>query len=1096
MSAFIGYKFSSSMNDKRELYSISSIVEYLLIAFFYLSAALVTSISVKNSSLPFYSALTTGLMAGILITRGTKSWIGYVLGVILWQIITLSINVTALHLSTSNSFFFFISEGITLLIIQRSFLYISDLSSITEQNSGLNKLFLFSIIAPIPQAIILTILLSNAGAVQSNVSFLKLFHLTWLSISVSILALTPFFTSYFNKKRIPLFHNLGFSWEVLLFLFLLFVPNSLEILNIITPPFSFPLHYLVFPTIFIIAFRKSIRTLTFSLLICYLFTIYTASTNHGIFFSNDPYLNASNIHYFILFFLIISLFIGVVVNEKRIAYESLKKTFSGVESEVALQMSTFRDLNAKLFEEIEHRGFVERELSESRNLLDEAQEIANIASWELNIDTEEIIWSKSGFKVIGFNPETPPNSLKEYIKFIHPDDLDSFNLLFRKASNNPITFETELRHNRFDGIINYVLIRGQSFEENGKVNRVIGLSFDITKRKETEKQISENEEKYRALFESNIDSVSVINPEDKTFVDINYAFEQRYGYSKAEIIGKPYSLITAEVNETYSAIENAFRNGSHRVQTRIHKKKNGEEFYAEGIFVKFIASGKSLIFVISQDITKRKVAEKNLAERELQYRLFFESDLIGMAETTQQKEWITFNNKLCSILGYTAEDLKQRTWDTLTHPDDLRNEMKLFNDVIVHKKDGYSIEKRFIRKDGTSIYCKVAFKAIVNPQGKITHFVKLIEDISARKQIEKDLLESRTTLRRAQQIANLGSWSWNLAYNFISLNDEAYQILGWKKSQGPFNIKNFIELVAPEKRVQVEKEIEAAKKGQKIADSIEIPIMINETEPRYLLLNLGSNIGSSVAVSEIVATMADITEIKKAEIALQEANSLKDQLFSIIAHDLRGPIGNINQTIQYITNEDESIDNDTRKDLLSALKDATQETYNLLENLLDWAKSQRQESYKPEKILIKPAVVNAISLLSSMASTKKITLTSSIDDKLTIYADLYMIKTVLRNVISNSIKFTPNGGNIRIEALRVDSKVILKFIDSGVGMTKEMIDNFFDSNLNITTPGTNNEMGTGLGLKLVKKFISQNKGFVTIESSQDNGTTFIITLPA
>jgi len=1089
-------KTTSQMKGKLDWIDFPSFIEYLIIALIYISAAFIATVSFKTSSLPFYFTLTTGLMAGVVITRGLKSLIGFTTGAILWQIILVSFPISALHLTSINSSIIILFEGVTLLIIQKSFQSNFEANSLIEQNAGLKRFFTITLIASIPQAAVFSFILSYAQGGQPNLSFLNLFQLTWLSITVSLLSLIPFLIIVLSKNKISIFEKIKFSWELALFFLLLLLPNTLEILGLVKPPYSLPIHYLVFPSIFIIALKKSIKVLSFSLFVFYIITILTSSIGHGVFSPTDNFLNASNVYYFILFFLFITFSLNVAVNEKYLAFESLKKTYCSVEDEVARQVGVFRELNSKLFEEVEQRGVVERELNESRNLLDEAQEIANIASWELNTETEEIKWSKSASKVFGVTPEELPGSLDEYRKLIHPDDLEYLNRLITDVVSAPINFETELRHTSSNNNVNYVLIRGRSFTEQGVVKRVIGLSFDITGKKELENLLSEKEEKYRALFESNIDSVSVIDPEGKTFIDVNHAFEQRYGYTKSEIIGKPYSLISAEAEETYSAIDNAYRIGSHRVRARIHKKKDGEEFYAEGIFVRFTVSGKSLIFVISQDITKRKIAERTLAEQELQYRLFFESDLIGMAEASQKKEWITFNNKFCSILGYPANELIQKTWDSLTHPDDLKREMKLYSDVIVHKNSGYSIEKRFIRKDGTPIYCKVAVKAILNPQGQITHLVKLIEDISVRKQIEKELLESRATLRRAQQIAKLGSWSWNLAYNFISLNDEAYPLLGWKKSQGPYNIKNFIELVDPEKRSLVENIIDAAKMGKKQDESIEIPIRITSSELRYILLNVGFNTGSSVDVSEVLATMADITDIKKAEVALQEANALKDQLFSIIAHDLKGPVGTITQVIAYIADETNAIDNETRNDLILSLKDTSQETYNLLENLLDWAKSQKQVSFKPEKILLKSAADTTIALLSGMASPKNITVTNSIGEDLTAYADPYMVSTVFRNLISNAIKFTPKGGTILIQGFLDDSRVIIKFIDSGIGIPKEVTDKIFNPSINYTTLGTNNEKGTGLGLKLVKKLITSNGGTISVDSTPNQGTTFTIILSA
>ncbi|NVO10627.1 MAG: PAS domain S-box protein [Bacteroidales bacterium] len=1082
------------MNAKSEWLSISSIKEYFFIAILFIFASIVSALAVNNSSLPFYCAITTGLMTGLMVTRGLKSVIGFFLGAIFWQFINVFPTIPLLHLNTGYSILFILSESITLLLFQKSLNAHNDATFLIEKNNGLRRFFIFALVTPIPQAVILSFILNKAGAVNSSITYLKLLHVTWLSIALSILSLTPFFISFLGKNKRFAYKNLQLSWEFLLFLIVLIGPSLLEMFKVINPPYSFPIYFLVFPSIFIVAFRKNINILTLSLLIFYLFTIYNASKNHGIFFSTDSYLNASNIHYFVLFFFFISLILGVVANEKRLAFESLKKTYHGIEEEIKLQTNSFRELNFKLFQEIEQRGIIERELIESRNLLEESQEIANITSWELNTETEEIKWSKSGYKVIGCDPSSPPKTLNEYKKYIFSEDLNSFNLLFNKLKNTLLNFEIELRHNTPNGSLNYVLVRGQSFEEKGKICKVIGLSLDVTKQKEAENQSYEREQKYKALFESNIDAVSIINPDNKAFIDVNKAFENRYGYTRDEIIGQPYSLITAEVEDTYSAIENAFRKGSHRVQTRIHKNKKGEEFFAEGIFVKFITSNKPLIFVISQDITKRKIAEKSLAERELQYRLFFESDLIGMAEITQKKEWKSFNNKLCTILGYSPDELRQKTWDEITHPDDFLVELKLYNDVIVHKTEGYNIEKRFIRKDNSTIYCRVAVKAILNPQGNITHFIKLIEDISSRKQIEKELLENRATLRRAQQIANLGSLSWKLAYNYITLNEVAHPLLGWKKTQGPFNIKNFIELISNEKRAFIEKIIEDSKKGIKHDESIEVTILINSGEERYLLLNIGFNADNSMEVSEIVITIANITDVKKAEIAFQEANSLKDQLFSIIAHDLRGPIGSLNQMITFIA-DNSNIDNQTRNDLILSLKNSTQETYNLLENLLEWAKSQGQVSFNPKEIKLKPIADYSLILLSGMSSLKKITIKNDIENELSAYVDSYMIKTIFRNLISNAIKFTHDGGKIQILGFRDGENAVLKFIDSGKGIPKDIIGTLLESGQNYTSLGTNNEQGTGLGLKLVKRLIEKNEGKIFIDSELDKGTTFTIFLP-
>jgi len=354
------------MNTKSDWLSISSIKEYFFIALLFIFASIISTLSVNNSSLPFYCALTTGLMAGLMVTRGLKSIIGFLLGTIFWQFINVFSTIPVLHFNMGYSILFILSECLTLLLFQKSLNTYNDATSLIEKNNGLRRFFTFTLLTPIPQAVILSFILYKVGAVNSNITYLKLFHLTWLSITLSILSLTPFFISFLNKNKKITLKNLQFSWEFLLFLVILIGPGILEMFKVINPPYSFPIYFLVFPSIFIVAFRKGINTLTLSLLIFYLFTIYNASENHGIFFSTDPYLNASNIHYFVLFFFIISLILGVVANEKRLAFESLKKTYHGIEEEIQLQTNSFRELNFKLFQEIEQRGVIEKELIESR----------------------------------------------------------------------------------------------------------------------------------------------------------------------------------------------------------------------------------------------------------------------------------------------------------------------------------------------------------------------------------------------------------------------------------------------------------------------------------------------------------------------------------------------------------------------------------------------------------------------------------------------------------------------------------------------------------------------------------------------------------
>ena len=195
--------------------------------------------------------------------------------------------------------------------------------------------------------------------------------------------------------------------------------------------------------------------------------------------------------------------------------------------------------------------------------------------------------------------------------------------------------------------------------------------------------------------------------------------------------------------------------------------------------------------------------------------------------------------------------------------------------------------------------------------------------------------------------------------------------------------------------------------------------MTPKGDVRYILTNFGVTYNSNDKATEVLVTMADITRIKRAEMALQEANTLKDQLFSIIGHDLRSPIGSINQLATLLEDGWGKYDEENLLRILNTITTTSSETYKLLENLLEWAKAQRTDSFKPVKTNISSLIEEVITLKKSVADAKNITLQANLPSTATAIVDIEMVKTALRNILSNSIKFTPNSGVIQIGGAHV-----------------------------------------------------------------------------
>jgi ligand-binding sensor domain-containing protein/signal transduction histidine kinase len=229
---------------------------------------------------------------------------------------------------------------------------------------------------------------------------------------------------------------------------------------------------------------------------------------------------------------------------------------------------------------------------------------------------------------------------------------------------------------------------------------------------------------------------------------------------------------------------------------------------------------------------------------------------------------------------------------------------------------------------------------------------------------------------------------------------------------------------------------------------------------------------------------------------IEYLNASKDKFFSIIAHDLKNPFNAIIGFSEILQDEIKSGDTAKMENYTGLINSSAVQTYRLLENLLEWANSQRGKMpFNPVALNLNQLFSEEILVLNEIANSKSITLKSSIPDNLTIIADKNMIKTILRNLISNAIKFTYKNGIVITTASVSDKNVEISVCDNGIGMTKETTAMLFRLDANLSTSGTENEKGTGLGLLLCKEFVEKHGGKIWAESIPGNGSTFKFILP-
>lgn len=245
-----------------------------------------------------------------------------------------------------------------------------------------------------------------------------------------------------------------------------------------------------------------------------------------------------------------------------------------------------------------------------------------------------------------------------------------------------------------------------------------------------------------------------------------------------------------------------------------------------------------------------------------------------------------------------------------------------------------------------------------------------------------------------------------------------------------------------------------------------------------------------------IGSCYDITEIKNSELSLIELNATKDKFFSIIAHDLKTPFNSIIGFSELVVDKVKEKDFDKVAEFAGIILQSSKRAMELLINLMEWSQLQSgRMNFNPELVDVSMLIDEVMLLLKGIADQKSIIINNQLTKAFFVFADKEMISAVMRNLISNALKFTQTGGCISISAFSKENEVIITISDNGVGLPEDRINKLFILSESYSTPGTNNEKGTGLGLILCNEFIKKNNGLIWVESEIGKGSSFSFSLP-
>ena len=394
-----------------------------------------------------------------------------------------------------------------------------------------------------------------------------------------------------------------------------------------------------------------------------------------------------------------------------------------------------------------------------------------------------------------------------------------------------------------------------------------------------------------------------------------------------------------------------------------------------------------------------------------------------------------------------------------------------------------------------------------------TRWTGLAVDITKQKLAEEAVVESELRLNKSQEMAHLGSWDFNIQSGELIWSDEVYRIFGLQRVEFAGTFNTFMETVHPDDRDLIYPSFFNSIEKNKDSYEIEHRIIRRHTGEVRIVYEKCQHIrDASGLIIRSLGMVQDVTELRKAteerkrveaeielkNVELQKLNAEKDKFFSIIAHDLRSPFSGFLGLTELMAESLQRMTLEEIQQLAFMMRNSAANLFRLLGNLLEWSRMQRGlTSFDPKVFLLMPKMAESIVLVLESAKNKEIEIYFEIKADFEVFADENMLESIMRNLASNAIKFTPKGGSITFSAIsNANNQVEISIRDTGIGMNKKMIDHLFRLEKSMSRKGTDGEYSTGLGLIICKDFIEKHGGKLWVESEVGKGSTFRFTLPA
>jgi two-component system CheB/CheR fusion protein len=513
--------------------------------------------------------------------------------------------------------------------------------------------------------------------------------------------------------------------------------------------------------------------------------------------------------------------------------------------------------------------------------------------------------------------------------------------------------------------------------------------------------------------------------------------------------------------------------------------------------------GVTLTFV---DITRRKQAEDRLREMneglerlvemrtkelktsEARFRATFEQAAVGIGHYTLDGTITKANKKLCDIVGYACEELTTRSFVDITHPDDQGKTVELGRQLLAGETGAYGLEKRYIRKDGSSVWVNITGSLVRKEGGEPDYFIAVIEDISGRKQMEKALRERAHLLNLANVLV------LNMDGTISMWNEGARLLYGWTSEEAVGKIAS--ELLRTEFPIPLPKIREELLQTGRWAGELKHTAKdggVLYVASDWVLDRDGS--GEPVSILEV---NNNVTALKKAQAAAEQATKAKSEFLANMSHEIRTPMNGILGFAEFLA---KSLQDEKSKEYARIILQSGKGLLAIVNDILDFSKIEAgRVEIAYNKFDLGVLLESSCNPLVSLAKDKGLEFTCLTAPEVpnSLIGDDGRLRQVLTNLVGNAIKFT-NKGTVTVTVVPEGTpapgsiRLLFRIADTGIGIPEDKLDHIFESFTQVGTSAHAKFGGTGLGLAISKSLVELMGGRIRVESELGKGSTFSFT---